>query len=95
MKINEFKLKEAREVTARFSPKFPEIEEKQNLDEGPCDIAEKSDIEKMTSEQYVKYTNWKKECEEAEKANPSGDDEAKLDKMFDLTWVLITDSFPL
>ena len=53
------------------------------MDEGPCDIAEKSDIEKMTGEQYVKYANWKKECEEAERANPSTDDEAELDKMFD------------
>ena len=53
------------------------------LDEGPCDVAGKSDIEKMTGEQYVKYTNWKKECEENEKRNPTSDDEAKLDKMVD------------
>lgn len=53
------------------------------LDEGPCDVAGKSDIEKMTGEQYVKYTNWKKECEEMEKRNPTSDDEAKLDKMVD------------
>ena len=83
MKINEFKQNETTRLKpARFSPKFPEISE-EKLDEGPCDVAEKSDIEKMTSKQYVKYTNWKKECEEAESRNSTADDEAELDKMFD------------
>lgn len=71
MKINEFKLKEATEVNARFSPKFPEVTEESHLDEGDCDVATKSDIEKMTGKQYVAYAKWKKECEETE----TGDDE--------------------
>jgi hypothetical protein len=83
MKINEFKQNETTRLKpSRFSPKFPEISE-EKLDEGPCDVAEKSDIEKMTSKQYVKYTNWKKECEAAESRNSTADDEAELDKMFD------------
>ena len=81
MKINEFKLEETRKVDARFSPKFPEVNEEEQLDEGPCDVATKSDIEKMTGDQYVKYAKWKADCEKSEQDNPS--DDAELDKMFD------------
>ena len=83
MKINEVKQGETTNSRpGRFSPKFPEISE-EKLDEGPCDVATKSDIEEMTAQQYVKYTNWKKDCEESEEKNSSADDEAELDKMFD------------
>lgn len=55
--------------------------EQTQIDEGPCDLATKEDILKMTAKRYVDYTNWKKECEEMEKRNSTSDDEAKLDKM--------------
>ena len=72
MKINEFKQNEAVKLSpARFSPKFPEVKEEDHIDEGDCDVATKSDIEKMTGKQYVAYAKWKKECE----ATESGDDE--------------------
>jgi len=38
--------------------------------EGPCDVATKDDISKMSGEEYDKYAQWKKDCESEERTTP-------------------------
>ena len=39
--------------------------------EGPCDVATKDDISKMSGTEYDKYAQWKKDCESDERTTPS------------------------
>ena len=57
--------------------------EQSQIDEGPCDVATRSDIKKMSADVFSKYARWKKECEENESKHSTADDEAELARMFD------------
>ena len=42
----------------------------ETIKEGPCDVATKDDISKMSGEEYDKYAQWKKDCESEERTTP-------------------------
>ena len=48
-----------------------EVEESlEAIEEGPCDVATKDELSKMSGKEYDKYAQWKKDCEHEERVTP-------------------------
>jgi len=71
--------------TAGITAKLADVEHvaEEVITEGPCDIATKDDISKMSGEEYDKYAQWKKDCEAEERTTPLSTKRLESESDFD------------